>query len=49
MNMYRPGCSMLDGARHAFYGRSCACDHVWVNAVCLGDSRTEGGKGSLNE
>lgn len=25
------------------------CDHERVNAACLSDSRTEGGKGSLNE
>lgn len=31
--------------------RSCCscCDHEWVNAACLAASRTEGGKGSLNE
>lgn len=25
------------------------CNHEWVNAACLADSRTERGKGSLNE
>lgn len=35
--------------RFAVCGSCDTCDHERVNAACLADSRTEGGKGSLNE
>lgn len=43
------GMRQPDGAWRTVRGCCCTWDHEWVNAACLADSRTEGGKGSLNE
>lgn len=43
------GMRQPDGACLTVHGSCCTWDHEWVNAACLADSRTEGGKGSLNE